>query len=423
MKKSSEIFLFGAGAVYDWQGPSTNELTTLIRESGFSIKGSDTKITEFIYQRLIKSGFKEDSVNFETIINVIEELAIFFSEYDPENKTPSILRVFLTENDLDRIFNFSIEGGQRKHGYKLQIPKNEKYINSKNSLNGETPRQFFLQHLLSEIITKINQNISEYAYHIKGNSKINQNSESSLFLKKWLQEKEKENHLRLYTLNYDRLFKILLQDISIDCFEGFDIDEELYYNNGLTANVRKILNNFDCNVHYNLHGSSFWRVIPRNNNQFPTPEIVYSGTPLIYSDGELVNLQMEKGKPIYLTNIITGYQKAQKTIITPFKQMNSAFDRDCCNGTKITVVGYSFGDEHINESIKTALRYNEKIKLEIIDPDFIKNGMDTKLISTIFQYLDSNQYNPKKVSENKYSYFDDQILVYTLGFNDYLKSR
>jgi len=423
LKKHSEIFLFGAGAISDWNGPTTYELTNLIRQSGFPVKSSNMKITEFIYQKLCDSGYEEDEINFETIINVIEELAIYYSDSGLEKKTPSLLRAFLNDDNLDDIFNFSIKNGIREHNYKLNIPKDIEYKHGRSSLNGENPKQFFLQHLLSVIITNINARISKYAYHTKGNSVIEQNSDESVLLKNWLRKKEIENHIRLYTLNYDRVFKILLQDIGIDCFEGFEIDEEVFYHYGLRANVPKILNEFNCNVHYNLHGSSFWKVIPRNDNQLTSPEIVYSGTPEFPLSEEHANLQMEKGKPVYLTNIITGYQKAQKTIITPFKQMNAAFDIDCCNANKITIIGYSFGDEHINESIKTALRFNKQIKIEIVSPNFIKKKMDEKLILTLFQYLDNRNYNPKKVSENKFSYFNDQIIVYTLGFIEYLEQE
>lgn len=49
-------------------------------------------------------------------------------------------------------------------------------------------------------------------------------------------------------------------------------------------------------------------------------------------------------------------------MITLFKQMQAAFDRDCCFADELIIVGYSFGDEHINGSVKTALRYNKNSK-------------------------------------------------------------
>lgn len=161
MEKEKEIFLFGAGAVIDWNGPLTSELTKLVRECGFPIKNSTTRITEYIYNKLIESGYSEEEVNFESIINVIEELSIYYSEHNRRNRTPSILRIFLNDNDLDVILNYSIEGGERKHGYRLQIPAGIDYNLSQMAYQEENPDQFFLQHLLALLITQINLAISE----------------------------------------------------------------------------------------------------------------------------------------------------------------------------------------------------------------------------------------------------------------------
>lgn len=421
MKKQSEIFLFGAGAIIDWNGPLTNDLTDLVKQSGFPIKNSSTRITEYIYKRLIENGYKDEEVNFELIINVIEELSIFYSEHNRKSKTPSILRTFLKEDNLDNILNFSIEGGERRHGYRLQIPAGSHYALAKRAYRDENPNQFFLQHLLSLIITEICERISEYSYHTDSHSVIEKESEKSILFTKWCKEIEKTSVLRMYTLNYDRIFKILLKDNDIDCFEGYHVADSLFYLNGIRADVPKIQNDTDCNVYYNLHGSAFWKVLPLNNQGLPQPEIVYTGFPHLSLNDDQASVQIERGKPVYLTNIITGYQKAQKAMITPFKQMHSSFDRDCCNGEKVYIIGYSFGDEHINESLKTALRYNKALKMIIIDPSFIKNGLDVKLNLTIFQFIENDFVLPKKIDENKYSYYNDRVLVYTLRFKDYLK--
>jgi len=66
------IFLFGAGAIIDWGGPITSELTDSIVEYGFKAKDGKT-ITFHIKQILEQDGH---SVNFETILSVIEELII-----------------------------------------------------------------------------------------------------------------------------------------------------------------------------------------------------------------------------------------------------------------------------------------------------------------------------------------------------------
>ncbi|NJB84187.1 SIR2 family protein [Wenyingzhuangia aestuarii] len=423
MKKQTEVFLFGAGAMINWNGPLTSELTELVRNSGFPIKNSKTKITEFIYNRLIENGYSSDEVNFETIINVIEELSVYYSEHNKTNKTPSILRSFLKENELDVILNFSIKDKERKHGYLLDIPSGSNYIFSKHSYQNENPKQYFLQHLLALIITELNSVISKYAYHTEGNSVINKESKCSVNFKQWMSSIEKNSFIRMYTLNYDRIFKILLEDINIKCFEGYHATNSIDDMKGLRADVPKILNDFECNIQYNLHGSAFWKVKPLDKGGLPNPEILFSGIPELSVNDDQVSIQMEKGKPIYITNIITGYQKAQKGSLTPFKQMQSAFDKDTCNAKKIYIIGYSFGDEHINESIRTALRYNKELYLEIVDPSFIKNKLDEKLNITLFQSVENDIFYPTQISENKFSYFNDKVILHTLTFEEYLNQK
>lgn len=407
----------------DWNGPSTPELTDLIKESGFFIKNSKQTVTDFIYQNLIEKEYLKEELNFEIIINVIEELIIYYSEYNRDLQTPSILRSFIENEQLDKIFDFAIDGGKRNHGYKLQIPEGKDYPFSNFAYKKENPNEFYLKHLISEIITDICARVSEYSYHTKGNSVIDLQSELSKDFVKWISSIERNNNIRLYTLNYDRIFKILLKENNIDCFEGFYPTEEVSDMQGLRCDVPRILEDVHSNIYYNLHGSAFWRVLATNHNQIDGPEIVYTGIPELSMNEEIAEIQIEKGKPVYLTNIITGYQKAQKSMISPFKQMNSSFDRDCFRTDKIYIIGYSFSDEHINQSLKNALRYNKGLQLEIVDPNFIENQMDHKLSLTLFQYIENDFLKPKKIEDNIFCYFENRIKVYTLKFYEYLRLK
>jgi hypothetical protein len=405
----------------DWGGPLTSQLTDHIRNTGFTVKNSSQKLTDYIYQTLLKNEYDKSEVNFETIINVIEELAIYFSEFNGKKQTPSLLRTFVTGDEIKEVFDFGIKGGQRKHGYSLEIPEGREYVFSNYALNNENPYQFYLQHLISGILSEISGLISEYAYHTKSHSVVDTNSENSSNFQKWMTGIQPRGTLRLYTLNYDRVFKILLDNAGIDSFEGFYSTGEVDDLKGLRCDIKRIIEDQTVNVHYNLHGSAFWKVIPSNSSQLPSPEIVYTGIPNLQLNDEIANLQIEKGKPIYLTNIITGYQKAQKSLLSPFKQMQFSFERDCMATDKLYVLGYSFGDEHINQCLKTALRYNMQLKIEIVDPDFIKNKMDHQLSLTLFQYLENEFIAPRKVGDNKYIYFGGIVTLYTLKFNEYLK--
>jgi hypothetical protein len=424
MDKGKIVFLFGAGAGISWNAPPTSELTELVRYSGFKTLDNETYITDFIFKTLIENGFKEDEINFETIINIIEELIVYYSHFDWLTKTPSLLKGFFTPTFEATIFNYSVKGGEALHNYQLNIPKDVEFPRSNLAQHNETPHQFFLQHLLVELLTFINARISKYAYHTTGNSVIEcKENETDLFVK-WMQRLSERNTLRLYTLNYDRIFKILLEQTGISVFEGFDCGEFVGYGDYLRANVKRILTDFDNHVHYNLHGSAFWKMIALDHHQLPNPEFVLTSFANLPSNDDHIAVQMERGKSIIPSNIITGYQKAQKTLITPFKQMQAAFDRDCCFADEIYIIGYGLGDEHINESIKTAIRHNEKVKIVFVDPNFLKNDLDFQTAIRFFPYRSTGNFQPRTIVEGKlHTFFDGAFMLHTIDFKTFLEEQ
>ena len=338
MNKKRTVVLFGAGAVISWGGPKTSELTKLIIKDSapqFICNDGKTKVTEFIYHILLKNGYKEEEINFETIISVIEELIIHYAYFDNKKELPSLHKYFFYSNFEEIISNFSIHGGQKKHLYKLDIPKGKEYHFAKSAYNNEPPEQFYYQHLLTELLTNINAKVSNYSYHTKGHSAIfkpgNNLSTLNQCFQKWIQKISENNVIRMYTLNYDRLFKVLTERVGIPVFEGFD-GGEFVHKEGVLPNLQRILTDYESHIHYNLHGSAFWKVNARDDNsQLFNPWLSLQPTPILAINyHESAVLQMEKGKNILISNIITGYQKTQKLFITPFKQMQSAFDKDCC---------------------------------------------------------------------------------------------
>jgi hypothetical protein len=384
MSKKKIVYLFGAGAVIPWGGPKTSDLTELLCESGFFCKREEKRITQKIYETLL-NHYSKDDINFETILNVIEELIVFYSSRDYKN-TNSILFPFLQKGDiLDTIFNFEVidEWGHRG---KLKIPHTGEYISGTGALNNQSPRQFFLELLYSKLLDEISAKIHTYSWHTKEKSKIQteKNSVQNENFYNWINlEVENKSIVRLYTLNYDRLFSIILKIKELPVFEGanskaeIDIEESL-----IPFDIKKITTDFDCNVHYNLHGSVYWGIETRNSSLMPSIKYYLNGVTMPSNQEEQPIIQAEKGKTILPTTIVTGYQKTQKISLTPFRQMFSAFDRDCMEASKIIIVGYSFGDFHINESIKIALHNNPNIEIEIIDPNFSEYGLDEKIITS-----------------------------------------
>jgi hypothetical protein len=81
-----------------------------------------------------------------------------------------------------------------------------------------------LQHLLSEILTSIIFEIEKYTIHRNNKSNIvtHKNSGINKLFQHWIKSLSESGVVRMYTLNYDRLFKVLAERIGIPVFEGFE---------------------------------------------------------------------------------------------------------------------------------------------------------------------------------------------------------
>ncbi len=100
----------------------------------------------------------------------------------------------------------------------------------------------------------------------------------------WMKLHQMQTSLRLYTLNYDRVFKILLKENQIDAFEGFDIVKSSNTSHTLRPNVSRILTDFEGDIHYNLHGSIHWNVEELDSHQLANSEIFLANPIQIYQE-------------------------------------------------------------------------------------------------------------------------------------------
>ncbi|WP_133259493.1 SIR2 family protein [Pseudochryseolinea flava] len=232
--------------------------------------------------------------------------------------------------------------------------------------------------------------------------------------------------VRMYTLNYDRNFKMLAKATGVDAFEGFkDHKDEL---GDRKLDLHRILTDIDSPVHYNLHGSTHWQVHPRDEyTQLINPWI--SLTPFHsfeMNSSESTVAQVDRGRSFQVSNIISGYQKSHKSLISPFRQMQAAFDRDCMVADEIIVIGYSLGDYHINSSIINALKANQKVKIHLIDPIYSgKQGYDIlvqrkiKILSDLFHFKRTELVYSD--DNHTCSYFEDRLCVTSTGFAEFLR--
>src|SRR3569833_3055104 len=121
------VIIFGAGAVLDWGGPltlcgrnayakipehDTGEiynrpccLTHLMLVTGFKAQTGE-RITQRIFDRL-KENDPQAYVNFETILNVIEDLYAYWSARSSSDKT-NIYSLIDIDESLENLFVFFV---------------------------------------------------------------------------------------------------------------------------------------------------------------------------------------------------------------------------------------------------------------------------------------------------------------------------
>lgn len=446
-------FLFGAGAVIDWGGPKTlcnNEeldfleprtedgdtnriccITHMVMKTGFRSKTGE-RITKEIFLALLKSGYNREEINFEMIINVIEECIIYYANYGHGKRKSSFISAILDPKPLlENFLNYKVIN---KWGttFQLEIP-GVRQASDKIGGNNQTEEQFFFQLLLIDVMDGIHGHVSQYGCYTENIKRVvyhEANKDINECFGDWIQSYANADAIcRMYTLNYDRIFRILSGDRGLIVIEGFTSKgrpspEGLGVHDKYDADIQQITAQEDAHCHFNLHGCSDWTVFTMNEDQLQGIKFRLEYGPHISSnDDNVVITQVEKGKSICVTSIITGYQKTQKTAMMPFKQMQSAFDRDCIKSDILFIIGYSFGDEHINESIKAALQFNRALQIVIVDCGFINNKIDQKyfdIISVAAPFV-----NPPLsiIDDFTLQYPGFNTFVHLLTFKQFLTSR
>jgi hypothetical protein len=308
MKEQKRIvILTGAGAAYPWsEGKvTTKTITEEIKSDPFCSK---------IYVELEQKYFDKDSINFETIINAIERIFLYYRG-----------RQGHFDSDFPALFC-------PKEMIKRQFPLYEK---------GQDKDQTVVDivAVYGKIIETISDLIAKYDAILK-NPSNEMNSKLCGFLDFI---SKKRNYLRSYTTNYDQMFidvtKGSIEQLSF--FDGFDPKTNDY-------DLSKILNSDHENCYLNLHGSIYWDNT-KLLNSFGY-KLKKANKP--FSD----NFNLERyrikesnpSEPFIESPIITGFNKLQRINQEPFNAFANAFYRDCHKADIFIFIGFSFNDSHIN---------------------------------------------------------------------------
>ena len=304
--KKKIVYLLGAGAMLDFDGPKTSELTDIcvVVLKKYSCEGILTSLD---------ATYGKGKYNFETIIASIEYLMDWAVAYERQG--------YISVDNTNVIISIMCSKYQ--------------------SFNSNQ-----LLHIYEELINCILERVSQYDYNFSHKPEHD-------VLRCYFKSEFDKNTNKIYSLNYDRLIPHLfgktIYDGTLDSSDFFCYD----------------LNKFKKSQqsYFNLHGSIYLK--KEIDPTVMSYRVRLCGIP----QGLTYALEQEGGSPNerkIFCPIIAGYSKTQRVLGEPFNFGLGAFMEDCNLCDELIIVGYSFSDPHINSIIRNYFRIREK-KMIIVD--------------------------------------------------------
>ncbi len=306
--KDKILILHGAGLT---AGPDFFKISTLGLTEEFIAYSNDDlsddkEIVKFIYEEFCfwnKLDPKDVSgnlsqINFETIIQIVEELFVFIEDVERSKHKTKYQRS--VKNTV-----FELNSRLITHINRVRIPKWKDFI------------YLFIEKIHNHLIDLVIDKLLSY--------NIDSSNKGMVEYVNFLNQGFGQTSKRIYTLNYDTW----LNQFS-NYFDGFSptkLDRD------------KILFDRDVDCHYNLHGCILWQL-------FDTKEKL--ATPNQWKHHQSFAGYTIAREAILPTPIITGYNKLTRINQSPYLEFFHSFTQDCSISEKILIVGYSFSDPHIN---------------------------------------------------------------------------
>ena len=368
-----ELFLLGAGASVEAGVPDTYNMTRKMLEN-FSENGNSryqeyAKVLNFVISGLIfKQGIEGnspfDGVNIEdlfTAVNLLgdrenSELSPFISAWHPKlmGLESGELGSFKSKKLL-RTINEPIEEFVRE-----KINEALRFIGGSDFPVNHTTK---INDIL--LYTNFERVFTDAVRRIVSGSKGLLFTDTAKAMMQnlvemvWIREEKKVEYLipllegiatfrsSIVTLNYDNTIELVGQLQNIPINTGFDVWSDTGEFNFTIGSVPLI----------KLHGSIDWRL---SDGQITNEK------PLSYQIIDEVNLGMKK-QPNYNPAVIFG-GKNKLTAKGPFLSLLRAFEKELMTSQLLTIIGYSFRDEHVNEYIANWFNGWVSRRIRIINP-------------------------------------------------------
>ena len=378
-----EMFLLGAGASVEAGVPASYEKTEkmLDKFSNDSQYRTFNRILQFVVGGLLfQSGADGKNpfggVNIEDLFNTIDllgnrsnsELTPFIGSWHPllQNFQIGDMSDSAAQNLLRDIYKPMKE-------YMSDVLKNKSFL----KVNDFGVRSQF-QRDFSEAVKQSLGSKSQWLFH-----QTNEIMIEKLIEMVWLKDENSIQYIipfikhcdindsSIATLNYDNSIEFTGQLLGKEIDTGFSSWSKTGEFKYQTKKIRLL----------KLHGSIDWSLISKTTNEsmilpFQTIEQV-----------DIVNPQQENFRPA----IVFG-GKNKLSAVGPSLSLMRAFEKELNKCTKLTCVGYSFHDDHVNEFIRIWLNGKQTRILQIVDPKFNEStGEFIDLLKRIINSQTSNR--------------------------------
>jgi len=241
------------------------------------------------------------------------------------------------------------------------------------------------------------------------------------FLSKLLSLRSKKNErLKIFTTNYDTLFEQAASNEKIILIDGFSYAEPRYFDDSyfdydfvIRDNVRKLAEPIlvDKVIHlYKLHGSIDW---VRDKDR----KIKKLGFKVVKNENRKIQSGKD-GEEAQFVMIYPATTKFEQTFSSPHFELYSRFISELKKkNTVLIVIGFSFGDEHINNAIINALKLNNSLKMVIVDISIFGEGQNKSSKSDGDESSEVLENQNKKLDELRDNY------KFIQNFNETILSR
>lgn len=148
----------------------------------------------------------------------------------------------------------------------------------------------------------------------------------------WIQKADRKTAVEIFTTNYDYLFEVAFEHISLPYFDGFTGSYKPFFDSQSVDDICYMPKQTKL---WKIHGSLGWH----------------------YDDkiGKVIRTQPNETDILIYPSTLK-YDQSRKQPYTALGDRLSNFIKQ--DDTVLIICGYSFGDEHINERINTALSMN-----------------------------------------------------------------